>query len=123
MIRRSGERLPAGDRSPSPRSRAGSPGDRLETSHPLARKDISEVMARILVTGGLGTVGKVLVWTLNKRGHVVKVSGIEHHHEPDYVRCDVGSYMQLSRIFEHEGFDFVRSEEHTSELQSPMYLV
>ena len=64
-------------------------------------------MARILVTGGLGTVGKVLVWTLNKRGHAVKVSGIEHHHEPDYVRCDVGSYMQLSRIFENEGFDFV----------------
>src|SRR5947207_12069627 len=95
-----------GFRVPRP-ARSGPPGDRLETSHPLARKDISEVMARILVTGGLGTVGKVLVWTLNKRGHAVKVSGIEHHHEPDYVRCDVGSYMQLSRIFENEGFDFV----------------
>jgi len=64
-------------------------------------------MTRILVTGGLGTVGKVLVWTLRKRGHAVMVSGIEHHHESDYVRCDVASHMQLSRVFDGEKFDFV----------------
>src|SRR5438132_11897843 len=64
-------------------------------------------MTRILVTGGLGTVGKVLVWTLRKRGHTVVVSGIEHHHESDYVRCDVASHMQLSRVFDSERFDFV----------------
>jgi len=64
-------------------------------------------MSRILVTGGLGTVGKVLVRTLVGRGHVVKVSGLEHYHADDYVRCDVGSFMQLSRVFEGERFDYV----------------
>jgi dTDP-glucose 4,6-dehydratase len=64
-------------------------------------------MAKILVTGGLGTVGKVLVRTLRARGHGVKVSGLEHSHADDYMRCDVGSYMQVSRIFEGEAFDYV----------------
>jgi len=64
-------------------------------------------MSRILVTGGLGTVGKVLVRTLRARGHAIRVLGAEHHHEADYVRCDVGSYMQLSRVFDGECFDFV----------------
>lgn len=64
-------------------------------------------MSKILVTGGLGTVGKVLVRTLQERGHQVRVLGLEHHHEPEYVRCDVGSYMQLARVFENDGFDYV----------------
>lgn len=64
-------------------------------------------MSRVLVTGGLGTVGKVLVRTLRNRGHSVKVSGLEHHHEADYVRCDVGSFMQLSRVFDGDRFDYV----------------
>lgn len=64
-------------------------------------------MSRILVTGGLGTVGKVLVHTLRQRGHSVKVSGLEHYYEQDYMRCDVGSFMQLERLFDGEKFDFV----------------
>jgi len=64
-------------------------------------------LSAILVTGGLGTVGKVLVRTLRARGHTVKVSGLEHSHAPDYVRCDVSSYMQLARVFEAERFDYV----------------
>jgi len=64
-------------------------------------------MSTILVTGGLGTVGKVLGRTLRARSHTVKVSGLEHSHGDDYVRCDVGSFMQLSRIFDSERFDYV----------------
>jgi len=64
-------------------------------------------MSRILVTGGLGTVGKVLVRTLRTRGHAVTVSGLEHYHAEDYVRCDVASFMQLSRVFEGQSFDYV----------------
>src|SRR5437660_6513539 len=45
-------------------------------------------VSRILVTGGLGTVGRVLVRTLRGRGHSVKVLGSDHYHEADYVRCD-----------------------------------
>jgi len=64
-------------------------------------------MTTILVTGGLGTVGKVLVRTLRARNHAVKVSGLEHSHTDDYVRCDVASFMQLSRLFDSERFDYV----------------
>jgi dTDP-glucose 4,6-dehydratase len=64
-------------------------------------------LKRILVTGGLGTVGKVLVRTLRARGHTVKVSGLEHYHADDYVRCDVGSFMQVSRLFDANQIDYV----------------
>ncbi len=64
-------------------------------------------MSNILVTGGLGTVGKVLVGMLRRRGHTVKVSGLEHYHSDDYVRCDVGSFMQVSRLFDGTRFDYV----------------
>ena len=64
-------------------------------------------MSTILVTGGLGTVGKVLVQTLRQRGHSVKVTGMDHHHSDDYMRCDVGSFMQVSRAFESNRFDYV----------------
>ena len=64
-------------------------------------------MSTILVTGGLGTVGKVLVGTLRRRGHTVTVSGPDHHHADDYVRCDVGSFMQLARLFQNARFDYV----------------
>src|SRR5437667_3322412 len=64
-------------------------------------------MSTILVTGGLGTVGKVLVGTLRRRGHTVRVSGLAHYHAEDYVRCDVASFMQLSRLFQRERFDYV----------------
>jgi dTDP-glucose 4,6-dehydratase len=37
----------------------------------------------------------------------VKVSGLEHYHSGDYVRCDVSSYMQLARLFEGARFDYV----------------
>lgn len=53
---------------------------------------------QILVTGGLGTVGRVLVRELRGRGHTVWVCDLAHHHDPWYVRCDVGSYRQLERL-------------------------
>src|ERR1700754_4654711 len=75
---------------------------------------------RILVTGGLGTVGAGLVKELRSRGcHVVSC---DLHHQPDeigfslktdvdvplYARCDVGEFRQLERVFERCGpFDFV----------------
>ncbi len=64
-------------------------------------------MARILVSGGLGAVGSVLVKELRRRGHDVWVCDLSHHHEPQYVRCDVGSFLQLERVFDGRAFDFV----------------
>jgi len=64
-------------------------------------------VSRVLVTGGLGTVGAVLARALRARGHAVRVAGLDHSHAGDYVRCDVSSYMQLARVFEDDRFDYV----------------
>lgn len=54
---------------------------------------------RILVTGGLGAVGTFLVKELRSRGHEVWVMDLPHHHDPQYVRCDVGEYRQVEQVF------------------------
>ncbi|MBC8144820.1 MAG: NAD(P)-dependent oxidoreductase [bacterium] len=75
---------------------------------------------RILVTGGLGTVGAGLVTELRSRGHHVVT--IDKYHSADeigfslrtdvevplYARCDVGEFRQLERVFDRMGpFDYV----------------
>jgi dTDP-glucose 4,6-dehydratase len=75
---------------------------------------------RILVTGGLGTVGAGLVSELRARDHEVVSCDLAHHFdeigfgvrtdvaEPQYARCDVGEFRQLERVFERTGpFDYV----------------
>lgn len=75
---------------------------------------------RILVTGGLGTVGSGLVKELRGRGHHVVSCDRAHHSDeigfslrsdletPLYARCDVGQFRQLERVFERAGpFDAV----------------
>jgi dTDP-glucose 4,6-dehydratase len=75
---------------------------------------------RILVTGGLGTVGAGLILELRLRGnHVISC---DQYHQPDqkgfsvgsdlksplYARCDIGEFRQIERIFEKMGpFDYV----------------
>lgn len=61
----------------------------------------------ILVTGGLGTVGHVLVGELRRRGHKVWICDLPHHHDPQYFRCDVANYRQLLRIMNQCAFDVV----------------
>lgn len=75
---------------------------------------------RILVTGGLGTVGSGLVRELRTRGH--EVASCDLIHQPDeigfsvktdvsnplYARCDIGEFRQIERVFERMGpFDYV----------------
>jgi dTDP-glucose 4,6-dehydratase len=75
---------------------------------------------RILVTGGLGTVGAGLVQELRGRGHVVVSCDIAHQPDevgftvatdvktPQYARADVGEFRQIERVFERLGpFDYV----------------
>lgn len=75
---------------------------------------------RVLVTGGLGTVGGGIVKELRGRGHEVISLGRRHSHDevgfslrndvekPSYVRCDIGEFRQLERAFEELGpFDYV----------------
>src|SRR5438105_9806202 len=56
-------------------------------------------MARILVTGSRGTLGRPLVCELRSRGHEVWQSDLQHCSEPQFIRADVSSYRQLERVF------------------------
>ena len=62
---------------------------------------------RVLVTGGLGAVGTPLVRELRARGNEVWVCDLPHSEGPNYLRCDVGIFRQLQRLFETHDFDFV----------------
>jgi dTDP-glucose 4,6-dehydratase len=75
---------------------------------------------RMLVTGGLGTVGAGLVSDLRRRGHHVVSCDIAHQPDelafslptdvrvPLYARCDVGEFRQIERVTEALGpFDYV----------------
>ncbi|WP_029896197.1 NAD-dependent epimerase/dehydratase family protein [Desulfohalovibrio reitneri] len=75
---------------------------------------------RILVTGGLGTVGGGIVKEMRRRGHEVWSLDLSHQHDqlafslrndmesPRYVRCDIAEFRQLERVFESCGpFDYV----------------
>jgi dTDP-glucose 4,6-dehydratase len=75
---------------------------------------------RILVTGGLGTVGAGLTTELRQRGHHVVTCDLYHQSDevgfslrtdvkvPLYARCDLGEFRQLERVFERMGpFDYV----------------
>ena len=62
---------------------------------------------KILVTGGLGFVGRHLVEELRKRQNDVWLTGVHQHADPKYLRCDVSEYRQLARIFENHKFDCV----------------
>jgi dTDP-glucose 4,6-dehydratase len=67
---------------------------------------------RILVTGGLGTVGAGLVPHLRTRGHHVISCDLAHQSDevgfsvatdvnmPLYARCDVGEFRQIERVIE-----------------------
>lgn len=75
---------------------------------------------RILVTGGLGTVGAGLISHLRQLGHHVISCDVSHQTDecgfsvgtdlstPLYARCDVGEFRQIERVIEQLGpFDYV----------------
>jgi dTDP-glucose 4,6-dehydratase len=64
-------------------------------------------LAKILVTGGCGFVGSNLVDELNRRGHEVWLCDLMHSEKSRFVRCDVGKYSQVERMFDGSNFDFV----------------
>jgi dTDP-glucose 4,6-dehydratase len=61
----------------------------------------------ILVTGGLGAVGRPLVAELRSRGHEVWVADRTHHHSTFYMRFDVGEFRQVEALFQDRAFDLV----------------
>ena len=61
----------------------------------------------MLVTGGSGFIGSNLVKELNSRGHKVWLCDLLHSEKENFVRCDVGKYHQVERLFNEHDFDFV----------------
>jgi dTDP-glucose 4,6-dehydratase len=62
---------------------------------------------KILVTGGLGFVGRHLVEELRTRQNDVWLTGVHQNADPKYLRCDAGEFRQVARIFENHKFDCV----------------
>lgn len=63
-------------------------------------------MAKILITGSLGTLGRPLAGELARRGHEVWGLDLAHHGSGRYFRADIGDFRQLERVFAHE-YDYV----------------
>jgi len=62
---------------------------------------------KILVTGGLGAVGKPLSEELRQRGHEAWILDRVHSYEPYYLRGDVSEFHQVENIFARVKFDYV----------------
>lgn len=56
-------------------------------------------MAKILITGSLGTLGRPLAAALRERGHEVWGLDLFHTDDPRYFRADIGDFRQLERVF------------------------
>lgn len=63
-------------------------------------------MAKILITGIMGTLGRPLKRELERRGHDVWGIDLQHQAEGKYYRADIASYRQLERAFEQD-YDYV----------------
>src|SRR5712671_601886 len=63
-------------------------------------------MAKILITGAMGTLGRPLKRELKKRGHEVWGVDLQHQAEEKYYRADIASFRQLERVFEQK-YDYV----------------
>lgn len=65
-------------------------------------------LAKVLVTGSRGVLGRRLIGELKQRGH--QVTGLDLHHEAfpqhEYLRADIGSFRQLEKVFETD-YDYV----------------
>ena len=62
---------------------------------------------KILVTGGLGAIGKPLSEELRQRSHDVWISDKMHSYESYYMRCDIGEFRQVENLLTKMKFDYV----------------
>ena len=68
---------------------------------------MTEPQTKVLVTGGRGFIGSNLVIEMKKRGHEVWACDLTHAEAKNYIRCDVGRFRQVQRMFDEHHFDYV----------------
>jgi dTDP-glucose 4,6-dehydratase len=66
---------------------------------PAPQPSRSPCYMAVLITGGLGVIGRRLTQHLRERGYDVKVTDIAIRKEQDYRRADVTRYEELSEVF------------------------
>jgi dTDP-glucose 4,6-dehydratase len=64
-------------------------------------------MVNVLITGGAGFIGSNLAIDLRNRGHEVWTSDLLNHEDERSIRCDVGKFRQVERLFEDNDFECV----------------
>jgi dTDP-glucose 4,6-dehydratase len=59
------------------------------------------LVARVLITGSLGTIGVPLTFELSEQGHIVFGTDLRHtdQERDTYLRADVADYRQIERVF------------------------
>ena len=62
---------------------------------------------RVLVTGGLGTIGRPLVNALEEDGREVWVCDLGHNPSRRYLRCDVVEFRQIEQVIKRAKPEFV----------------
>jgi len=63
-------------------------------------------MAKILITGVMGTLGRPLKAELERRGHDVWGLDLQHQADQKYFRAEISSFRQLERALEQD-YDYV----------------
>jgi nucleoside-diphosphate-sugar epimerase len=61
----------------------------------------------VLITGGLGVIGRRLAEVLRDSGYDVKTTDIAIRKEPNYLRADVTRYEELTEVFRRWDIDHV----------------
>lgn len=62
---------------------------------------------KILITGGLGTIGSQLLEELRLRNFEVWFCDKYHYRDNNYFKCDVSEYRQVEKVFQKQRFDLV----------------
>ena len=63
-------------------------------------------MAKILVTGGTGTLGTPLVSTLKNLGNEVFTCNPFHMADKNHIRCDVSEFRETEKLFESLSIEY-----------------